>query len=30
MGKIYTVEIGFSNEKHCLECPLRDKEDDSC
>jgi len=30
MGKIYTVEIGFSNERHCLYCPLRDREDDSC
>jgi len=30
MGKIYKVEIGFSKEKHCLQCPCRDKNDDSC
>lgn len=30
MGTIYTVEIGFYGEKNCLECPIRDKEDDSC
>jgi len=30
MGKIYIVEIGFDEEKHCLECPMRDKDDDTC
>lgn len=30
MGKIYKVEIGFAKEKHCLECPMRDKENDTC
>lgn len=30
MGKIYVLDIGFPKEKHCLECPLRNKEDDSC
>ena len=29
-GEIYKVEIGFLGEKHCLYCPLRDKEDDTC
>ena len=30
MAEIYKVEIGFSEKRHCLECPLRDKEYDSC
>lgn len=30
LGEIYTAEIGFLDKRHCLNCPLRDKEDDSC
>lgn len=30
MGKIYKVEIRFSKEKHCLQCPIRNKDDDTC
>jgi len=26
----YTVEIEFKNNKNCVECPLKDREDDSC
>jgi hypothetical protein len=26
----YTIEIIFENEKHCLQCPLREYMDDSC
>jgi hypothetical protein len=29
-GEIYKVEIGFEKERHCLQCPMRDKYDDSC
>lgn len=29
-GEIYTVEIGFNKQKSCLQCPLRDKNDDTC
>lgn len=29
-GEIYTVEIGFNKQKHCLQCPLRNKNDDTC
>jgi len=28
--KKYIVEIQFENERHCLNCPLRDKETDCC
>ena len=30
MGSIYKVEIGFPEKKHCLQCPIRNKEDDTC
>lgn len=30
LGEIYTIEIGFAGERHCLRCPLRDKNDDTC
>lgn len=30
MAEIYIVEIGFYNERNCLECPIRDKVDDTC
>jgi len=29
-GEIYKVEIGFEDKRHCIRCPLRNKEDDSC
>ena len=29
-GEVYKVEIGFSGERHCLRCHLREKKDDSC
>ncbi len=22
LGEIYTIEIGFAGERHCLRCPL--------
>lgn len=28
--KIYSLEIKFETEKHCLRCPLRDNNSDGC
>jgi hypothetical protein len=30
MAEIYTVEIGFPDKKHCLVCPIRNQDDDTC
>ncbi|MFA6662639.1 MAG: hypothetical protein WCS56_06355 [Bacilli bacterium] len=30
MGRIYKVDIEFLKEKHCLNCPIRSKTDDTC
>lgn len=30
MEKIYSLEIKFPDERHCIDCPLKDLLDDSC
>ena len=28
--KKYVLNIEFKNDKHCLDCPLRNQDDDTC